>query len=138
MKALPLIVPYPPVPLSPNARPHWAHRAKVKARYREACHAWAAEQLRWLGLSEYQVDAMFCGRVLVEVCAFRVGQQRVDKDNLIASLKAGIDGVAEVLRIDDVQFDFGAVEFERALRRDKQRVLLLFSPAPARARVCWW
>ena len=138
MKKLPLAVPYPPPILNPNARPHWAHKAKVKARYRLLCSMTVEQQLRWLGPDPDRDALLLSPRLLIEVCAFRVTGQPIDKDNLIAALKSGLDGVAQALELNDARFDFGAVEFGRVARRDEQRVLLLFSPSPGRARVCWW
>jgi len=137
MKTLPLIIPYPPVLLSPNQRPHWAQKSRAKATYRFACRVLVEEQLRWLGQDPERELMLRSPRLLFEVCAYRAGRTP-DKDNLIASLKSGLDGVADALGVDDERFDTGRVQFALVDRKVQQQVLLVFSAAAPGARVANW
>jgi len=89
-----LVVPWPPATLNPNARVHWATLAKAKKRYRKDC-GWLA---RAQGARRMEA---FIGRldVIITLCPPVRGQ--VDFDNSIASLKSGIDGIADAIGIDD-------------------------------------
>ena len=77
-------LPLPPKELSPNWRGHWAQKAKAVKRYRELAHALSLANLRdrW--------PAALCQCTFT----FKDARQR-DKDNLLASMKAAFDGIAD-------------------------------------------
>lgn len=94
--SLTLDLPWPPRGLSPNARPaHWAVLARAKKGYRARCRAIAL--------------AAGCGGVLgapaerlaVHLIFVPPNRRSRDWDNLLASMKAGLDGVADALGVDD-------------------------------------
>lgn len=89
-------LPWPPQALSPNARLHWAVIAKVKKSYREVCRL---ETLAQLGRQRL-VD----GPVQVHIEFYRPTRRSMDWDNLIARMKAGLDGLSDALKINDRQF----------------------------------
>lgn len=95
-------LPYPPRVLSPNARQHWAEIARKKREYRNAC-AWqaVAQGLRRMDAQGLQVSFVF----------YPPNRQRRDLDNAIASIKAGIDGLVDVLGVDDSKW---AMDFRLA------------------------
>ena len=80
------VLPLPPKELSPNARVHWAAKAKATKRYRIMSWAEAAEQdggiARW---KHATAQATFF---------FKVNRRR-DRDNLLASLKPAFDGFVD-------------------------------------------
>lgn len=88
MKSLSITVAIPDKKLSPNARIHWAAKSKLtKAARREAnAQCLAALQGKrppgWLNAK-------------VEVSAYFPTHNHRDPDNLIASLKATFDGIAD-------------------------------------------
>jgi crossover junction endodeoxyribonuclease RusA len=87
-----LTLPWPPAGLSPNARHHWAKTAKLKKQYREAC-AWTAREQ---GAKPLQADKLHLS------LTFHAPTRRAyDLDNALARMKAGLDGLADVLRVDD-------------------------------------
>ncbi|GAB3484351.1 RusA family crossover junction endodeoxyribonuclease [Azotobacter salinestris] len=89
-----LELPWPPKELSPNARVHWAKRGKVAKAYRAACHLLAKKA----GLLAP------AGRALLMLEFVPPDRRRRDDDNMLASFKAGRDGLAEALGIDDSRF----------------------------------
>jgi crossover junction endodeoxyribonuclease RusA len=97
-----ITLPWPPKELSPNARQHWAVLAKAKKAYREACHWQAKAQ----GARPVQAD-----RLAVRFVFYPPSRRRIDMDNCIARMKAGIDGLADVLRVDDSRW---VMSFEMA------------------------
>ena len=85
-------LPWPSPALSPNARTHWATKAKAVAKYRAAC-GWAAKAA---GLRPIEADAL-----AVAVTFHAPDRRPRDLDNMLASFKAGADALADVLGVDD-------------------------------------
>lgn len=90
--SLNITLPWPPAGLSPNARHHWATTARLKKQYRQAC-AWQAKAQ---GAQPIAAD-----RLQVHLHFVPPNRRARDWDNLIASMKAGLDGLADVLKVDD-------------------------------------
>jgi crossover junction endodeoxyribonuclease RusA len=88
-------LPWPPKELSPNARLHWAAKAKATKAYRQHCFAMAK-------MSRLTVDPE--KKYIMRLEFFRPARRHYDDDNLIARMKAGRDGIAQALGIDDKQF----------------------------------
>ena len=91
-----LTMPWPPKELSPNARLHWAQLARAKKKYREAC-AWTAlsQGARKLDDSQLKVSLTF----------YPPTRRAIDLDNCLARFKAGIDGLVDVLGVDDSKWE---------------------------------
>ena len=88
-------LPWPHKSLSPNARIHWAPKAKLTASYRSEC-GWRA---RAQGV--YPTDA---DRVRMTITFCPPDARRRDMDNLVASTKALRDGLMDALGVDDSKF----------------------------------
>ena len=85
-------LPWPPTALSPNSRTHWATLAKAKKRYRACCAITAKSQ------GGAKVDA----ETLHLTLTFYAPTKRAfDLDNALARIKSGLDGLADVLGVDD-------------------------------------
>lgn len=95
---LEIILPWPPKELSPNARLHWATLAKAKKQYRHAC----AQQMVVQGARRIQAEGLE-----VEFTFYPPTKRRIDMDNCIARMKSGIDGMADVLGVDDSRWKMG-------------------------------
>ena len=87
-----ITLPWPPSELSPNKRQHWAKLAKAKKLYRAAC----ATQARLQGL-----DRMVVNAVHLKLTFTPPTRRRFDLDNLLSRMKSGLDGLADVIRVDD-------------------------------------
>ena len=94
-----VIVPFPPVELSPNWRGHHYPVARVKKEYRRLCWALALEA----GL-KVPAYAGATGKFAVRLDFFPPDRARRDDDNMPASFKAGRDGIADALKCDDARF----------------------------------
>jgi len=90
-----LVLGWPPRDLSPNARCHWAKKAKAAKAYRKAC---------WALTKEAGIRIDWQGEIHLWITFFPPDRRSRDDDNLIASFKNGRDGVAEALGIDDKRF----------------------------------
>ena len=85
-------LPWPPTGLSPNSRNHWAKTAKLKKQYREACFWQAMEQ----GARPVQAEKLHLTLTFVPPT-----RRAYDLDNALARMKSGLDGLADVLKVDD-------------------------------------
>jgi crossover junction endodeoxyribonuclease RusA len=89
-----IVVPFPPVACNPNRRDHWGKIRAAKA-YRREC--WALALAAGIKLPR-------TGNLIFRLDFFPPDLARRDDDNAIASFKAGRDGIAEALKIDDSRF----------------------------------
>lgn len=89
-----LTLPWPPAACSPNARVHWARKSKAAKSYRAACHLLAKQA----GIKAPEGEAL----LMIEFVP--PDRRRRDDDNLLAMFKAGRDGLADALGIDDNVF----------------------------------
>jgi len=87
-------LPWPGPLLSPNSRPHWAALARAKKAYRSRCRAIGQGQ----GLSIVKNAAK---AVLVHLEFIPPDKRARDWDNLVASMKSGLDGLADAMGVDD-------------------------------------
>lgn len=85
-------LPWPPKNLSPNARVHHMVLAKAKKAYKEAC-MWQAKAD---GIKPMTRDALHLTITFVPP-----DRRHRDLDNMLSSIKAGLDGLRDVLGVDD-------------------------------------
>lgn len=89
-----IILPWPPKECNPNKRLHWSVVAKAKAKYRRDCRL-IASQLRLKSKD----------RALLVLLVFHPpDRRRRDRDNMLASIKGGIDGISDAIGVDDSHF----------------------------------
>ena len=98
-----LTLPWPPSQLNPNQRVHWAALAKAKGRFRFACAMTAREQ----GATRLQAASLGIHMLFVPP-----DRRRRDLDNMIAAMKPGLDGLADVLGVDDSRWKLAAEKVE--------------------------
>lgn len=90
--------PWPHPHLSPNARKGWREVAKRKKAYRSGV-GWEALQA-FIAAGRPQ----FVGLVNVSITFLPPDNIRRDLDNMLASIKAGLDAIAEITGCDDSRF----------------------------------
>lgn len=120
-------IPIPPRSLSPNGRVHWG--AKRAATKKARLHGGLAAIMAMSALASIGKSAprWLAATVSVRVVR-RTKRGRMDHDNLVASLKAYIDGVCDAgLLANDRGLSWGAVEWIVAAD-EKERVELTFVP----------
>lgn len=91
-------LPWPPATLGPNSRGHWRKGARDRKRFRSACYVTALDQ----GARTLQMPAD--GPIALTITLHPPCRRRRDLDNAIAAMKAGFDGLADALRVDDSRF----------------------------------
>ena len=114
-------LPWPSADLNPNGRVHHMalHRARKKAGN-------VARMLTREAMGRDILPGSFSGRVAVSITFHPKTAHRRDVDNLIASLKGQLDGIAAALGIDDSAFDLTAVMGEK---RNPAVVVVTLTPA---------
>ena len=98
-----LMLPWPPKELSPNARLHWARLAKAKKAYRAAC-AWQAK--------EQGARPMDATKLHLSLTFYPPTRRAFDLDNALARMKSGLDGLADVLGVDDKHWSLSIARAE--------------------------
>ena len=90
-------LPWPDRALHPNARAHWAKRAKLAKDQRGLAMLLAAaagwHRVEWPE-----------GRLHVWIDAYPQDRRRRDADGLLSSLKSALDGIADAMGVDDRRF----------------------------------
>lgn len=87
--------PWPPRELSPNSRCHWARKAKAAKAYRLDCFYLAKEA---------GVTAPAEGPISLRIEFVPPDRRGRDIDNMLASIKSGLDGLAQALTVNDKRF----------------------------------
>lgn len=94
MTTFSVTLPWPEPVLSPNEQAHWAVKARAKRKYKEAAYYLTLEALNG-GCPEF-------GQHVRVTYTFRPpADYHYDRDNLIARMKAGQDGIFRALGRDD-------------------------------------
>jgi crossover junction endodeoxyribonuclease RusA len=90
-------LPWPPEALSPNARGHWSVKHRATKNYRKDCAILALIAK----LKAPPGDDVFT----IQVEFTPPGRYAYDRDNLLARFKAGADGLADAMKVDDRRFN---------------------------------
>lgn len=88
-------LPWPPKELSPNAREHFRVKAAAAKEYRN--------QAYWLAVGKLTAPG---DPIWVSMTFYPPDKRRRDLDNMFASTKAALDGIADALGVDDQTFGF--------------------------------
>jgi crossover junction endodeoxyribonuclease RusA len=93
-------LPWPDRRLSPNARLHWSKRPVKQARADGAKAAYEAMG----GTSEARARLARMDLIPLKVTFYPPDNRHRDEDNMVASLKAARDGIADALGVNDRKF----------------------------------
>lgn len=90
-------IPWPPKELSPNARVHFQTRASHAKSYREYVY--------WVTRMAPDVPAVGSeGEITLRLDFHPPDARKRDLDNMLASIKNGLDGLADALCVNDQRF----------------------------------
>lgn len=104
-------LPWPPAALSPNRQSHWAVKSKAKREYKEDCYY----ETFSLG-----IRGMFKDKNIPISFTFHPPTKRsYDADNLLARMKAGVDGMAAAWGLNDKCFHPITIEFGPIVKNGK-------------------
>ena len=89
-------LPWPPSALNPNKRhAHWSIKSKAAKAYRKACKELA---------QAHGMVAPDSPKIVLWLEFVPPDRRHRDDDNMVASFKAGRDGIADALGVDDKRF----------------------------------
>ncbi len=97
MNAPAIILPWPPRELSPNARVYRLKKAAIAKRYR-------AEAYERAGMNLLPMPSE--GGIALRFDFHPPDKRRRDLDNMLASIKSAIDGIADAHEVNDQRFGF--------------------------------
>lgn len=100
-----ITLPWPSADLSPNARKHYMRHSSAKKR---------AKRDGFFAAKASKVYPAPDGRISIELHFWPPVERRRDEDNLIARMKAPLDGIAAALGVDDSRFKIREVHIHRA------------------------
>jgi crossover junction endodeoxyribonuclease RusA len=89
-------LPWPPKALNPNARVHWSAKSKSAKAYRVTCFALCIEAKTPKIKDE--------GPIHLSIEFIEPDERHRDLDNMLASIKNGLDGIADALGVNDKRF----------------------------------
>ncbi len=89
-------LPWPPKELSPNHRGHWKPIWQKQKQYKEDC--WVL--CKAAGIKRPEGD-----RITVTMRFYPPTRHARDQDNMVASMKFGLDALAAAMGVDDKLFD---------------------------------
>jgi crossover junction endodeoxyribonuclease RusA len=105
MRGLTFVIdlPWPPKELHPNARVHWAKKAKAAKR--------ARNDAAWFALSSGVRTHDFAGQDSLNVALMFLppDNRHRDTDGMISSVKSYLDGIADVVGVDDSRWVFTGI-----------------------------
>ncbi len=87
--------PWPPKELSPNRRDHWSKRQRAAK--------WAREYA-WYATTKAGGRPTKATKFKKSITFYPPNRRRVDEDNLRIRCKSFVDGIADVLGVDDTLF----------------------------------
>lgn len=92
-----IILPWPDRERHPNSRTHWGRKSRLTKKTRTAA-GWYATDAGWH--REKWPD----GRLHVWIDFYPPDRRKRDTDGMLSNIKAELDGIADVMRIDDSRF----------------------------------
>lgn len=97
-------LPFPPAELNPNRKNgrHWGTMHAAKSSYQQSCWALTLYQANNWQVGGYIAPA---GDIPLRITFVQPDKRCRDRDNLLASIKSGLDGVAAALKVDDSRFE---------------------------------
>lgn len=111
-------LPWPPRALHPNARKHWAVKAKA-AKAARLTAGWCAKEA---GIRRGDPDVP--ARLKVTAIFFPPNNHKHDVDGCMAICKAFFDGIADAIGIDDSKWTFGPPRKEAPVKGGAVRIEL--------------
>lgn len=92
-----ITLPWPPKELSPNARVHWAPKARAVKKYKADCI------ILCKAAKIHKLDAF---EITLFITFFPPNNRKQDGDNMLASIKPAIDAISFCTGVDDSKFKF--------------------------------
>lgn len=96
-----IVLPWPASILSPNDRSHWGAKVGPKADAKRIA-AWSTTAAE--GFYDAREAMKGDHRIPIRITFYPPDKRHRDADNMVASIKAALDGVADALKVNDRRF----------------------------------
>lgn len=106
-------LPWPSKNLHPNARCHWAVRARETKSHRRAAYFLATAASRARPTSSWP------DRIPIRLLFYPPVTRARDRDGLVSMCKAYLDGAADALGVNDNRFELPRIEIMETVKRGK-------------------
>jgi len=106
---------WPPRELHPNARTHWAVKAKAVKAYRDYA---------FIRAKESGVIVSHGSILHLHAIFYPPSKRRYDIDGLLSNIKAGIDGIADGLGINDYAFRSASIEIGDVMKGGGVKIII--------------
>jgi crossover junction endodeoxyribonuclease RusA len=116
-----LTLPFPPAELNPNKRTgrHWGEAHGAKKKYMADCFILAKAALQGMQVPH--------GTLALDITFVQPDKRRRDRDNLLAAMKSGLDGISQALGIDDSHFEPLTIRREYGSKPGAVKVVIIGS-----------
>lgn len=98
-----IVLPWPNKGLNPNARQHWGALSVAKKKAREDA-AYATLEAAGSDLGAFRGELEGEALIPLQVRFYPPDKRHRDTDNMVASMKAAVDGIADALKVNDRRF----------------------------------
>ena len=123
-KQLVVVVPWPHRYLSPNSRVLWQAKYQVSHKARNLARLLTLELIGCGNIAK-PVDDL----INIQLIAHAYDRRSRDEDNLIASMKPYLDGIADAIGVNDASFHFRELQFGPTKRPAEIEVWLTWKEA---------
>jgi crossover junction endodeoxyribonuclease RusA len=120
MSPITVTLPWPDRMLSPNAREHWSVVSKKKRK---------ARQFAWAMALDAKAATLVHASLSVSIVFHPPDRRARDLDNMLASMKSALDGIADACGVDDSRWAFAATAFAAPVSGGK--VVVTLTPVTA-------
>ena len=113
-----VMLPFPPSELSPNRKngKHWTATHAIKGKYLADCRILTLQAMgKWVPPK---------GTLALDITFIQPDKRRRDRDNLLAAMKSGLDGVSQALGVDDQHFEPITIRREFGTKPGAVRVVI--------------
>ncbi len=121
-----VIVPWPHPYLSPNSRINWRLKAEVISRARMQAYGLTRSII---SQKEHFSANPANGRINVKFITHPRDKRARDEDNIIASMKGCLDGIADAMKVNDAFFHFKEIDVSYTKRPPEIEVWLTWEEA---------
>jgi hypothetical protein len=107
---------------------HWAKKAPITSNYRHACFYFTKQAIPADSIRVLKEEVVQGRKIALFVNFYKPDKRHRDDDNVMASGKAMIDGIAQAIGIDDKNFKYIPFVHDEIIKGGSVKVRLALMP----------